>query len=76
MSGNKVAEMFIGMGRKYNHFEEQGYLDSNNSCSLCLRKHFSYPDTCNDGWPSGNEGWKDRGNHCRNFLRKGASDER
>jgi hypothetical protein len=68
---SEVAELFIGMARKYNHFEDQGFEDQNHSCKSCIRKHYSFPETCNDGWPMGGSNWEDRGSRCLNWLNKG-----
>lgn len=62
-----VANVFIGRSKKYNQYIE-GKLKDNQSCKSCIRKHFSFPYTCNDGWPMGDPSWVDRGSKCINWT--------
>jgi hypothetical protein len=68
-----IKDVFIGKAQKYNHYQENiAAIDYNfekeHSCKTCIRKHFSYPYTCNDGWPCGDSGWKDHGATCINWT--------
>lgn len=59
-------QIFAGRARKYNQFSE-GERKEGQSCKTCIRKHFSFPYTCNDGWPMGDKDWADRGVSCINW---------
>lgn len=63
----RACDIFIGKARKFNQYSK-GNTVSGNSCRSCVRKHFSYPYTCNDGWPLGDENWKDKGPDCINWT--------
>jgi len=63
-----LAQLYEGRARKYNHYEDSGKLDESHSCKTCLRRHFSHPWTCLDGWPLGDYSWKDRGYTCLNWT--------
>ena len=65
---DSVNKTFVGLAKKYNHFEDKGFETPTHSCHVCLRKHFSYPYTCNDGWHDGNSQWKDLGSRCLNWT--------
>lgn len=62
----KQEEVLIGKARKFNQFSE-GNCKENKSCATCIRKHFSFPYTCNDGWALGESNWRDRGSICINW---------
>jgi len=66
-----LDEVFVGMSRKYNRFFDTGVVDSGRGCKNCVRRQFSFPDTCNDGWPMGSSTWVDRGDACGNWTRRG-----
>lgn len=59
-------QVFIGRAKKYNQFS-QGENKEGQSCRSCIRKHFSFPYTCNDGWATGDPKWVDRGASCINW---------
>ena len=63
------ADIFIGLAKKFNHYQP-GPPILGHSCQNCIRKQFSFPDTCNDGWPMGDPKWKDGGESCINFKAK------
>lgn len=68
-----IKEVFKSQAKKYNQFQESNLPIDNDfqcehSCKTCIRKHFSYPYTCNDGWPLGNINWIDRGSKCINWT--------
>ena len=63
-----VASVFKGRAKKYNHFQKTDSLIRKNRCSNCIRRKFSYPYTCNDGWPCGDKSWEDRGYACANWT--------
>lgn len=67
----EIKEAFIGRAKKYNHFAEQGSTNDAHSCATCVRRQFSFPWTCNDGWPAGNPRWEDRGDRCMNWTDQG-----
>jgi hypothetical protein len=62
-----LKDYFLKEAAKTNHYE-QGPEVKGHSCHSCVRKRYSYPDTCNDGWPMGNSEWKNRGATCRNWV--------
>jgi hypothetical protein len=64
----KPKDIFIGRARKYNHFERASAATPGRSCSTCVRRTFSFPYTCSDGWPAGDPQWKDRGAECLNWT--------
>jgi hypothetical protein len=68
-----IKDVFMGKARKYNHYEEGSLpidhdFNKEHSCGTCIRKHFSFPYTCNDGWPMGESTWRDRGSKCINWT--------
>ena len=68
-----IKDIFLGKARKYNHYEEGNLpvdydFEKEHSCRTCIRKHFGYPYSCNDGWPMGEPTWKDRGAKCINWT--------
>lgn len=65
-----IGDVFKGRAQKYNHYQE-GKNDASHSCNNCLRRQYSYPYTCKDGWLMGNPQWKDRGATCINWTDKG-----
>lgn len=66
---NGIEEYFIKKGKAENCFEKCGTINPQQKCSTCKRRHFSYPDRCNDGWPGLNSTWKDeQGSECVNYL--------
>lgn len=66
-----LQDVFVTRAQKFNHFEEQDTEQPAHSCHNCVRRQFSYPWTCNDGWPIGNPQWRDRGNRCANWTDQG-----
>jgi hypothetical protein len=66
-----AADLFVGLAAKYNHYQESDQHNPDHSCHTCLRRQFSYPYTCNDGWPCGDPGWQDRGVNCLNWTDQG-----
>jgi hypothetical protein len=67
-----AADVFAGRARKFNHYQE-GERREGQSCSTCVRRRFSHPYTCGDGWPinapweGGRSTWEDRGATCINY---------
>jgi hypothetical protein len=62
-----AAEVFIGRAGKFNHYQE-GERREGRSCHTCIRRRFSFPYTCEDGWPLLSKGpWEDRGATCLNW---------
>lgn len=66
-----IASAFIAMARKFNQFNEGDVVSSSRKCNNCVRRQFSFPDTCNDGWPMGSPSWTDRGAKCINWTERG-----
>lgn len=62
------ADVFTGLARKYNHFEDQGHAIDEHACATCVRRQFGGPIRCNDGWPRGDATWRDRGAWCLNWT--------
>lgn len=67
----EIKEVFIGRARKYNHFTDQGEEIAGHACANCVRRQFSFPWTCDNGWPVGDPQWVDRGSRCLNWTDKG-----
>lgn len=65
----ELHEVIVRRAKRYNQYS-QGKCNSNQSCRTCIRKHFSFPYTCNDGWPIGDSNWEDRGSTCINWTNK------
>ena len=67
----KTGDIFIGKARKYNRYIET---DRHEGCSCvpCVRKHFSYPWTCADGWEFYRNGKEavEKGETCLNWTDK------
>ncbi len=63
-----IADVCKRKATKYNNYQNQGFDNPENSCKTCIRKTFSYPYTCNDGWPMGGSNWVDRGKSCLNWT--------
>lgn len=61
MKGINFAEIQKGKAKKYNHYQKGDKVEG-HSCETCLRRQFSHPWTCQDGW---NE---DRGSTCLNWT--------
>lgn len=68
-----AAQYFTGRAQKFNHYQE-GESREGQSCHTCIRRRFSHPYTCNDGWPirapwkDGHSTWEDRGATCINWT--------
>ena len=63
----KIEDVFVKKAEKYNHYIEADRHEG-CSCKTCVRKHFSYPYTCNDGWNfiQGGDS-KEKGETCLNW---------
>lgn len=64
----KLEEVVKGRAKKYNHYLDRRFSTKDHSCKTCLRKQFSYPWNCSDGWPCGNPKWEDKGDTCLNWT--------
>lgn len=64
-----IKDAMIGRAKKFNQYNKGEFVAS-QSCKTCIRKHFSFPYTCNDGWPMGDSNWKDQGATCINWSNK------
>lgn len=62
----EIHEVIAGRARRFNQYS-QGEENTNQSCKTCIRKHFSFPYTCNEGWPMGDSKWVDKGSTCINW---------
>ena len=56
-----IKRLLIGRAKKFNQYSE-GETTEGRSCKNCIRKNFSYPYTCNDGWQA------DKGATCINWT--------
>lgn len=65
----EIHEIMAGRAKRYNQYS-QGEKKENQSCKSCIRKHFSFPYTCNEGWPLGDSTWTDNGSTCINWSDK------
>lgn len=65
---NNAKDYFVMRAKKYNHYDQCETVNNNNRCADCMRRKLSYPYTCNDGWPCGDENWVDKGKDCNNFT--------
>ena len=64
----EIEDVFVGKAKKYNHYIKTDRREG-HSCERCVRKHFSYPYTCNDGWIFCQEGKaKEKGEACLNWA--------
>lgn len=64
----KIEDVFIGKAKKYNHYL-QGGRNKEHSCERCVRKCFSHPYTCNEGWAFIREGkGREKGETCLNWA--------
>lgn len=64
----KIEDVFVKKAEKYNHYIEAGRYEG-HSCEGCVRKHLSFPYTCNDGWGFIREGRaKEKGETCLNWA--------
>ena len=64
-----IGNIFIGKARKYNRYIETDKVHKNRSCMTCIRKYFSYPYTCNEGWSFCCEGKMiEKGETCLNWT--------
>lgn len=63
-----LIDIFKGNAQKYNHYSQTNE-QNGQKCENCIRKHLSYPYTCNDGWKfiTSNEG-RGRGSTCLNWT--------
>ena len=59
-----MKDYFIFKGRLENRYQESETDNLNEKCKDCIRKHYSYPDTCHDGWQHMNK------SGCKNFKLK------
>jgi hypothetical protein len=66
----ELKDALIAKAAKYNRFADACNIvpKEGRSCKTCMRRHFSYPYTCNDGWPCGDPKWRDNGPYCRNWT--------
>ena len=58
-----LKDYFISDANKYNHYIES-LKNSDKKCKDCVRKHYSYPDCCKEGWDHLNK------TGCLNFKAK------
>lgn len=66
-----IKEIVIARAQRRNHFQDQGHEDADHACMNCVRRQFSFPWTCSDGWPLGDQFWRDRGARCVNWTDQG-----
>lgn len=48
MNTDGLADLFTRQARRFGRYEAGG--PEANTCVSCVRKRFSFPGTCNDGW--------------------------
>lgn len=46
-----LAQCWIALGKRTGRFSDNGEVIEGRSCTKCKRKYYSYPYSCNDGWP-------------------------
>ena len=63
MSDISTSEYFKGRAKKYNHYEKGSEANKDRSCKECVRKVFTYPWNCSEGWL--NQG---KGKNCINWT--------
>lgn len=66
-----IKDVFIGRAQKYNHFDDAGVETAGRDCRSCVRKQFSYPYTCDDGWTFYRASEENKGARCRNWTDQG-----
>ena len=60
-----IKDILINKAKKYNTFQTKPeFYKKDQSCRTCIRKHFSYPYTCDYGWDKE----KDHGPECINWT--------
>jgi hypothetical protein len=45
-----LAQAIIRSARDYKGYTPQGFVVEEHTCHNCIRKQFSFPYTCDDGW--------------------------
>ena len=64
----KIGDIYKGKATKYNCYIE-GDKQEEHSCNTCVRKYFSYPYTCKNGWIFIREGEaQEKGETCINWT--------
>ncbi len=70
-----LAQYWIEEGRQTGRFLDNGtVIKEGRLCTTCKRKYYSYPYSCNDGWPfSAPDGtttkeWFQKAERCVNFT--------
>ena len=64
----KVEDVFVGKAKKYNHYTKTDKREG-HSCASCVRKYFSHPYTCEEGWNFLREGKAvEKGETCLNWA--------
>jgi hypothetical protein len=66
-----LKDTFIGRARKYNHFQDSGQEIAARSCLNCIRKQFSFPYTCDEGWDNYRARQEAKGARCLNWTDRG-----
>lgn len=46
-----LAQYWIEEGMRTGRFLDSGNIIEGRLCSECKRRFYSYPDSCNEGWP-------------------------
>lgn len=64
-----IGGIFIEKAKKYNRYVETERHEG-RSCATCVRKHFSYPWACEDGWAFYRNGKVAKGETCLNWTDK------
>lgn len=69
-----LAKHWIKEGQQTGRFIDNGeVIEKNRSCTDCKRRYYSYPYSCNDGWPiNAPDGmttfeWLQKAERCINF---------
>ena len=47
---NTLKSFFIAEANRYNHYIESETENQDKKCRHCIRKRYSYPNGCKDGW--------------------------
>lgn len=66
-----MKEMFLRRAQRFNCYRAGEVTTEGRSCANCVRKQFSYPWTCDDGWSKIRNQTAADGERCENWTDQG-----
>jgi hypothetical protein len=66
-----AKQIFIGLAQRYNRYVPGDVVTPGRTCDNCVRKQYSYPYTCDDGWDKRRNGTAGDGARCLNWTDRG-----